>query len=647
MKSRTLIALSLMPSLPMLAAAETHELETITVTSATGFEQNITYAPASISAVTAEELEKKAYSSVLDAVKNMPGVFVSGGGGTEQDIDIRGMSSEFTLYLIDGKPLSSGRNLHAGSQERSGKIAGNLPNIDMIERIEVIRGPMSSLYGSEAMGGVINIITKDVAYEWNGSISTEYTHANNDVSNDGKNISAYINGPLIKDTLSFSLNAFKETTDEGNTDVEDARTKAKINKVGGRLNWKATEKSSLALDYSTTDQDNFETGTDGDDDRDYGQDRSIISIENNYDGGDYTVKSYLQKDSGSSSGAKNQKEDVITLNSNLMYFAEDHNLTLGIDYKTEEFESDLNINQGSIDRWLGAIYAEDEWFISDDFFLTLGARYNYDEYFKGEITPRVYGVYSATSNLTLKGGVSTGYKQPSIMQAVSGYASQVFNRGSYIGVEVGNPDLKPEKSTNIELGFDYTSTEHGFSSSFVAFNTDYKNKMVQEYTCGDRRNTALGCFYNGDNLRFIRHQVNVDEAEIRGIELALHYNLTPTLNINFDYSFTETEQVTGDDAGEPLNDIPRRMTNISLNWDATSKITTWAQYNYRGDIHTSSTTRLPSYEFTDLGLVYKATENLNLKAGIYNVMNTVVTEEDGYNTVLDGRRITAGLNYKF
>ena len=159
------------------------KLQPITVVTAAGYEQNIADAPASISVITREQLEKQSYSDVTDAVRNVPGVFVTGGGNM-QDISIRGMDDTYTLYLVDGRPISAGRMVNTNGAD-GGKQIG-LPPISMIERIEVIRGPMSSLYGSEAMGGVINIITRRGGDEWAGSISTEYTGAMNDISSDAQ-----------------------------------------------------------------------------------------------------------------------------------------------------------------------------------------------------------------------------------------------------------------------------------------------------------------------------------------------------------------------------------------------------------------------------------------------------------------------------
>ena len=150
---------------------KTTTLETIVVTTAGGYEQNIADAAATISVITAEELEKKSYSDITDALKNVPGVFVQG-GGTNQTISIRGMGSSYTLFLIDGKPMNDGSLLTTNGGVQGASV-NFLPPIEAIERIEVIRGPSSSLYGSDAMGGVINIITKKHQDKMTASVRTE------------------------------------------------------------------------------------------------------------------------------------------------------------------------------------------------------------------------------------------------------------------------------------------------------------------------------------------------------------------------------------------------------------------------------------------------------------------------------------------
>ena len=200
--------------------ADTTQLEKIVVTDS-GYGQKIEYAPASISVITAEDLEKRSYSDITDALKNVPGVFVSG-GGSNQTISIRGMGADYTLFLIDGKPMNDGKLLTTNGGVHGANV-NFLPPVEAIERIEVIRGPSSSLYGSDAMGGVINIITKKHQDKLTASIRTEYIKADksNEVNNDATNTSLYLNAPLIKDLLSLQLNAGLQTTEESSLKINN------------------------------------------------------------------------------------------------------------------------------------------------------------------------------------------------------------------------------------------------------------------------------------------------------------------------------------------------------------------------------------------------------------------------------------------
>lgn len=160
----------------MILANETTKLNDVqVVTSATGYEQKITDAPASISVISQEDLQKKKYSNLAEAIEDVEGVDVRDGEGKTGglNISIRGMGSANTLILIDGRRQnSSGSTTPNGFGESSNNF---LPPLAAIERIEVIRGPMSTLYGSDAMGGVVNIITKKVANEWSGAINVDQT----------------------------------------------------------------------------------------------------------------------------------------------------------------------------------------------------------------------------------------------------------------------------------------------------------------------------------------------------------------------------------------------------------------------------------------------------------------------------------------
>lgn len=192
-----------------------------TVVSASGFEQKITEAPASISVIGREELQRKRVTSLADALQDVEGVDVGGTVGKTggMNISIRGMPSDYTLILIDGR-----RQNAAGSVTPNGfgeTSTSFMPPVASIERIEVIRGPMSTLYGSDAMGGVINIITRKVGKQWHGSASVESTLQQHDEYGDGRGTNLYLSGPLVEDRLGLTLRGNYIERDESNIRYSD------------------------------------------------------------------------------------------------------------------------------------------------------------------------------------------------------------------------------------------------------------------------------------------------------------------------------------------------------------------------------------------------------------------------------------------
>lgn len=184
-------------------------LEAVKVVSAAGYEQKITDAPASISVVTTEQLHERSYTNLLDAVREIEGVDIGEtrdktGQGT---VSIRGMGGDYTLLLIDGKRQNNVGDIYPNSF--GGNQQNHIPPLEMIERIEVIRGPMASLYGADAIGGVVNIITKKISHKWMVSANVSQTIQSNDDYGDDRTLDVVVMGPLIKDTLGVSLRASK------------------------------------------------------------------------------------------------------------------------------------------------------------------------------------------------------------------------------------------------------------------------------------------------------------------------------------------------------------------------------------------------------------------------------------------------------
>ncbi|GAB0110967.1 colicin FY TonB-dependent receptor YuiR [Pseudoalteromonas distincta] len=660
------------------AAEKTNEMETMVVT-ATGYQQKIIDAPASISVILQEELRKQSYTTVVDAVRDIPGVYVTGGGNM-QDISIRGMDDQYTLYLVDGRPLSAGRSVNTNGSD-GGKQIG-IPPLAMIERVEVIRGPMSSLYGSEAMGGVINIITRTAPQQWSGSLAASYTSSMNDVSNDQYNTDFYAGGALIKDVLGMELTGSIQHTDEsdysGGGDATASRPDSDTTQFGVKFNWAVDDKNKVSLAYDTSNIDFEHTpgnsiAIDAEGSQ-YEFEKQMYSLTHMGNYGKLTTNTYLQQDLSERVQDEDKKEEIITFNTSATYAAEQHIYTVGARYKTEELVDETNglldanvaIASDTVDRWIGALFTEVEWNFIKDLSITTGLRYDNDEQFGSHWSPRIYANWHANNRFTVKGGVSTGYTQPSLSQATAGFgrgtggggSPNLSSTGTSISraLIIGNPDLDPETSVNYEVSFIYNDPKIGLSTSLTFYHTDFNDKIAEDRYCIseniDRNDFEnYQCEFSGNTYQFLSTQKNISEAEMQGVEATVNYRIADNLRFKADYSFTDSEQKSGDFAGEPLNKIPKSMANATLNWDASDTINLWSRVNYRGETtdylsRTSLSDGTPGYTMMDIGAQYWMTDNLKVMAGLYNVTDRVVTNET-YGVVLDGRRLTVSFNFEF
>ena len=661
----------------VLLAEDSTQLEDVqVVTTAGGYAQNIADAAATISVITAEELEKKSYTDVTDALKNVPGVYVNG-GGTNQTISIRGMGSSYTLYLIDGKPMNDGSLLTTNGGVQGASV-NFLPPIEAIERIEIIRGPASSLYGSDAMGGVINIITKKHSEKATASIKTEYIKADssNKVNEDTQNTTIFVNSPLIDKLLSLQITGGHQTTDESSfqtstTESGESEPDFSRKNVGGKLIFTPDDNNTITGGYAYTIQERthnpgislLPTST-----RSYSKLEKAnynVNHEAKYD--KLVLNSYIQydKDKNTSSAGRvvngitnpgGIEFDTTTLNSQGTYFFDTNSLTLGANYKKENLEDGVTNQMANMagrvtkmDRYQWALFAEDTWSVTDDLALTLSGRYDNNEVFGSNFSPKAYAVYSLTENLNLKGGVISGYKAPSLRSS-----SPEYMLNSMGGAIIPNPDLEPEKSLTYEAGFAYDNPDIALEGSLMLFQTDFKDKITRSARMVGSQTSGSQFYIDNPNLPYNSNgytsNYNVDKAEIQGIEITTDYYILENLKYRHSYTYTDSEEKSGANKGNPLNDISKHMFNAGLDWDATSKVLLWTQANYRGETggtNTNPSDKNPSYTFVDLGTVYKYDKKLQFSAGAYNIANKEVTTEDGYDSILDGRRYSVAMNLKF
>ncbi|NAR49656.1 ligand-gated channel protein [Acinetobacter haemolyticus] len=634
------------------------QLDKIVVT-ASGFEQDIKKAAASISVLTQEEINKKAYRDVTDALKDVPGVVVTG-GGSSSDISIRGMGSAYTVIMVDGKKVNT-RSVRPNS-DNSGIEQGWLPNIGAIERIEVIRGPMSGLYGSDAMGGVINIITKKNTTEWTGSIKLDTTLQENSDSGNLYQTNAYIAGPLIANLLSFKANGLYSQRDED--DIYGGYKKQKIRAGGAAFSLTPNDDHTIDLEYQRSIQARNATVGKSISPVQTGRNPPVNSLVDYYRTeyslthrgqiGAVETNSYIQREENDNP-SRNMEATNTTFNTINKVSFDRHSLSFGGMYLKEELDDQGNqLSVGGakpithLDRYSWALFAENAWNIVDDFTLTSSIRLDKDENFGDHWSPKVYGVWGLNDNWVIKGGISTGYKTPTLRESVAAWG-QATGGSQSNGVIVGNPDLKPEKSVNYEISFNWDNLDN-LNAGLTLFNSEFKDKITEIRDCDEGAGSA-GCDWLGEKFDFVSLRENVDKANMRGAEATFGWKVLPNVKLSANYTFTDTEQKSGINKGKPLNEMPKHMFNTTADWEINDQFSSWGRVNYRSKTsdylsRTAMAKGKPAYTMVDVGLNYKPTQNIAVAAGIYNLLDKEI-DTATYNYVLDGRRYNLGVTYSF
>ncbi|MDO5609936.1 MAG: TonB-dependent receptor, partial [Pseudomonadota bacterium] len=723
-------------------------LDRVVVTAA-GFEQKLVEAPASISVVAREELEKRPYATLIDALRDIEGIDV-GMESTDKNgmatISMRGLPSEYTLVLIDGRRQSNVGSIYPNNF--GGGQFAFLPPLDAIDRIEVVRGPMSTLYGSDAMGGVINIITRPVGEKWGGSLRQGITIQQDDQFGDARSSDVYLNGPLVKDTLGIALRGSHHHEDESNPEwaplqlPDGSEWNRSLGFGGGgkkvestnwnagvRLDWTPSDAHRFLFDYDVSRQkyDNHlgQTGTldsietlwrsgnavipnpngSGTITRRVVQPRvgytpyqryereqlslthigewsrgrsqtSLMKIESRNLGRSLPLTiaerarlqtlwndvctrrgqaAHCNNPAGAAGIAQLTPEELARLNtfmprplrtlelsgwildSSFEMLLGDHKLTFGgqlndTDMEDGVFGMDSAQHQAGITQqhrqW--ALFAEDNWRFNDALTATLGLRYDRHNVFGSQFSPRGYLVWNVSRDWTIKGGISTGYKAPRPDQLFSGI---IGFGGQGVLPLVGTPGLKPETSRNFELAAYYERGNAGFNAT--AFLNRFKNKIASGGVYPNCEVAVPGSGYCIDigsgwaalGYSSFAQTINIDTAETRGVELAGHYDFTPSWQLRGNYTWTQSEQTSGSGRGQPIAGNPaKHMLNASLNWKASEtldfNLSGEGRYKrYYGMNSAGEPTYYKDHALLNLGGSWQATRWLTINARINNLLD--------------------------
>lgn len=701
------IAAATVVVVPEQGARQDHTLqvaaltEAVTVT-AGGFEQLVRRAPASVTVVDSESLQTRRVGNLAEALAEVEGVDTGQDVGKTGGLSIsmRGMPSDYTLMLIDGRRQNAAGNVTPNGFTET--ATSFMPPVGAIERIEVVRGPMSTLYGSDAMGGVVNIVTRPVSQRWGASLSADGTVQGQRDYGDTGQASAYVSGPVVPARIGLALRGSAFHRQAASLEYQDANgeavpitsfgmspTEADVRTAGARLNVVAHRNHDLSVDVHGAWQsylnDARQLGTVGlqggyADRLQFDRRQALVS---------HTAR--LSRAILDSSLTRNTTETIgrtippgtpgripgdprtlsatnTIVDTKLITPIRGHMLSVGGQWWDAHMVD--AVAPAPYDHVQAAIFVEDEWRLASWASLTMGLRYDDHSTFGGNTSPRAYLVVTPNSDWTIKGGVSRGFKTPRLDQLAEGITG--FGGQGTIPL-IGSPGLKPETSTSAEAGVHYARGR--FGAGVTAFNNTFQDKIARGpglENCSFRLAPGRpGCadFGTWPNVDLFGQSINIDEALTRGVETSMRVGFLSRWNASANYTYTDSEQRSGDQAGLPLVNTPRHMANASVRYAATDALSTWLRVEARSSrtrgtsasalAATAALGDFKSYGLVHLGAGYAVTRTITLNATIYNLLDTdflayepyIVNGQtqyaSPYNNLQEPRRFWLSVNVAF
>ena len=571
-----------------------YELEEIVV-SATGSERAIKDLSATVSVITRDEIEASNANSCTDILNSLPGLFVHKTGSFGRaDVDIRGIGERGRkiMVLIDGRPVKMG--LFGCT------ITHSLP-LSNVERIEVVRGPLSVLYGSDALGGVINIITRKIKDKFETDLVT---------SGGTHNTQHYrlLHGGYV------SKFDYYVTIDKRSSDGHLDNSAYDGKDFSLHLGYGITDDSELTFtgkyfDGYKEEPSKKDVTTISDTWNDYKRGALDLTLTKQWEYMDGLIKTYRNFGEHEFSDGWHSKDvtNGIMLNGSKEIF-DDNELTVGAEFRQQTGES-INWPKGKWDKNEYAVYFHDEQTLFEKLTVTFGARYNEDEVSGSEFCPQGGLVFSPKEGTILRGLVNKGFRSPQINELYMFPPS--------------NEDLKPEVVINYEIGVNQRIVE-GVNVDMVGY--IMKGKDLIEIKSGKFK--------------------NIGEFEFKGIETGLNAQLSEGISGRLYYTYF--------DPGKKTTGRPGTKVDLSLRYTK-NPVAVSLSGQYIGDYYAEDDSQSPidDYFIANTKLSYEIVKDLKVFLAVDNILNN---EYGVYANLAGGsagvysmprRTFTAGLNYKF
>ena len=660
-------------------------LEDVTVTTATKTEKNIDGVSASVIIVTKEDIEKISASTLKDVFEKIPSInaqfgrFPHPSSASKASVSIRGAGANGTLILIDGKRLSG---------ETEGPYELNRIPAAMIERIEIVKGSMSTLYGSDAIGGVINIITKkvdknnstlDVKYGQNGHGEAKEKNVNFTTAGKKEDIKYKLFGSII-DTSSYSKNksytqvATNPTTGAvlaanpqngiNGTNKVTFGDDSNVKNIGTRIEKDLNDSVTLGVDLNYLDENREGTYIGSaqyaggglikntpvnseDNNRRFDVSSDLkYQINDDLSGQTKVYRSYYKKRNettpinfaGPVSTKFSANVTIDTIESNLTYVLNDSNIiTTGLEFREETRDSSAINPVASSSDFITkkvkyeSLFVQDEIALTDSLNATMGARYDKISNADNKATIQAGLVQKLTENTNLRANYAQGYRAPDIAElyvvSPSYKDGKRFGSDVVFGPKTTAYDLKPEQSQTFEIAL--SNRLEKLFSEIVLFNTKIDDKIeLVSYGAGNAK------YYTSENL---------DKVDIKGVELNLDYTLNDNADLNFNLTYLNTEDKS---TNKELIFTPDLSASLGFNYKILSNVATNLSLRYLGEQYsdTQNSATTDDYTLVDVGVNYDVNKTLTLYTGIDNIFDKKIEEELGTNV---GAYYFAGARIKF